>query len=82
MANHLPGLVHRPGLTTWRPTVSREINMEFATYEDYVQSLNESQRASSKMLESHWPPSAKEAESLGLTRWYACLPLVCYCCAG
>ncbi len=70
MSNHLPGLVFRPGLTSWRPTVSREINVEFATYEDYVQSLEESQRAGSKMLESHWPPSAEEAESIGLTRWY------------
>ncbi|KAI1792405.1 S-adenosyl-L-methionine-dependent methyltransferase [Ganoderma leucocontextum] len=68
MSNHLPGLIYRTGLTSWRPTVSREVNTEFATYEDYVQSLDESQRASSKMLESHWPPSPEEAESLGLTR--------------
>ncbi|TBU24699.1 S-adenosyl-L-methionine-dependent methyltransferase [Dichomitus squalens] len=68
MSNHLPGLIHRPGLTSWKPTVSKEINTEFATYQDYVQSLNDSQRASSKMFESHWPPSAEEAENLGLTR--------------
>ena len=77
MSNHLPGLVYRPGLTTWRPTVSREINTEFTTYEKYVESLDESERASSKMLESHWPPSPEEAENIGLTRWYAlifCFP--------
>ncbi|TFK82297.1 S-adenosyl-L-methionine-dependent methyltransferase [Polyporus arcularius HHB13444] len=68
MSNHLPGLVLRPGLTSWKPTVTREINTDFATYQDYIQTLDESQRASSKMLESHWPPSAAEAESLHLSR--------------
>ncbi|RPD68357.1 S-adenosyl-L-methionine-dependent methyltransferase [Lentinus tigrinus ALCF2SS1-7] len=67
MSNHLPGLVHRPGLTSWKPTVTREINTEFATYQDYIQSLDESQRGSSKMLESHWP-SSPEAENLHLSR--------------
>ncbi|KAI0753297.1 S-adenosyl-L-methionine-dependent methyltransferase [Daedaleopsis nitida] len=68
MSDHLPGLIYRPGLTSWKPTVAREINTDFATYEDYIQSLTESQRASSKMLVSHWPLTAEEAESLGLTR--------------
>ena len=74
MSSHLPGLLYRPGLTSWKPTVTSEINTEFATYNDYIQSLNESQRESSKMLESHWPPSPEEAESLHLSRWYAHLP--------
>ncbi|KAI0672424.1 cytosine-5--methyltransferase [Trametes maxima] len=74
MSNHLPGLIYRPGLTSWRPTVSREINTEFATYEDYVQSLDEAQRGSSKMLESHWPPSADEAQKLGLSRCFRIYP--------
>ncbi|KAI0767266.1 cytosine-5--methyltransferase [Fomes fomentarius] len=68
MHDHLPGLIYRPGLSSWRPTVTREINTEFATYEDYIQSLDESQRGSSKMLESHWPPSPQEAEGLHLSR--------------
>ena len=75
MGDHLPGLVYRPGLTSWRPTATREVNTEFATYADYVQSLDEGQRASSKMLESHWPPSAEEAEGLHLTRWFVHLPV-------
>lgn len=70
MSNHLPGLVYRPGMTSWRPSVSREVNTEFATYQDYIQSLDDAQRSSSKMLESHWPPSETEAENLRLTRWY------------
>ncbi|KAI8990721.1 cytosine-5--methyltransferase [Trametes punicea] len=68
MSNHLPGLIHRPGLTSWRPSVNKEIDTEFATYEDYIKSLDESQRGNSKMLESHWPPSAAEVDSLHLTR--------------
>ena len=77
MSDHLPGLIYRPGLTSWKPTVSREINTEFATYEDYIQSLDEAQRGSSKMLESHWPPSASEAESLHLSRWFVSLRPSC-----
>lgn len=74
MHDHLPGLIYRPGLSSWRPTVTREINTEFATYEGYIQSLDESQRGSSKMLESHWPPSPQEAESLHLSRWSVSVP--------
>ncbi|KAH9848636.1 cytosine-5--methyltransferase [Lenzites betulinus] len=74
MSNHLPGLVYRPGMTSWRPSVSREVNTEFATYQDYMQSLDDAQRSSSKMLESHWPPSATEAESLRLTRCFRIYP--------
>ena len=69
MSGHLPGLVHRPGIKTWRPTVDRSINADFATYEEYMQSLPEEKRAESKMLPTHWPPSIEEAERLNLTRW-------------
>lgn len=69
MSNHLPGLVYRPGMTSWRPSVSREVNTDFATYADYIQSLDEEQRSSTKMVETQWPPSAAEAEGLNLTRW-------------
>ncbi|OSX63847.1 hypothetical protein POSPLADRAFT_1138690 [Postia placenta MAD-698-R-SB12] len=68
MSNHLPRLKHRPGLTTWTPTVDRNITTDFVTYDDYVKSLPEDKRAESKMLESHWPPSASEVDSLNLTR--------------
>ncbi|KAI0634105.1 cytosine-5--methyltransferase [Trametes polyzona] len=68
MSNHLPGLIHRPGMTSWRPSVTREVNTDFATYEEYIASLDEAQRAATKLTESHWPPSAEEAESLHLTR--------------
>ena len=69
MANHLPGLVHRRGMTSWKPTPTREVATDFATYAEYMASLAEAQRSSTKMLESHWPPSAEEADALHLTRW-------------
>lgn len=69
MSNHLPGLAYRPGLRTWLPSVDRELDMKFATHKDYLDSLPEGKREGSKMLESHWPPSAAEADALGLERW-------------
>lgn len=68
MSNHLPGLAYRPGLRTWTPSVDRELDMKFATHKDYLDSLPEGKREGSKMLESHWPPSAAEADALGLER--------------
>ncbi|KAI0924993.1 hypothetical protein AcW2_005707 [Taiwanofungus camphoratus] len=68
MSDHLPGLIHRPGMTTWKPTVDRSISTHFASYQDFLQSLPESKRGESKMLETHWPPPAGEIEELNLTR--------------
>ena len=70
MSQHLPSLIHRRGLTTWKPTVDREIVTDFATYDDYIRTIPESKRNSDKMLESHWPPSPLEITELQLTRWY------------
>ncbi|OCH92740.1 S-adenosyl-L-methionine-dependent methyltransferase [Obba rivulosa] len=68
VSNHLPELIHRPGLTTWKPTVDRSINTDFATYDEYLQSLPEEKRGDTKMLPSHWPPSADVVEKLNLPR--------------
>ncbi|KAH9829989.1 cytosine-5--methyltransferase [Rhodofomes roseus] len=68
MSNHLPSLIHRPGMTTWIPTVDRNITTDFHTYKDHWDSLSEDQRKQSKMLESHWPPTGEEVEKLNLTR--------------
>ncbi|CCM06140.1 uncharacterized protein FIBRA_08390 [Fibroporia radiculosa] len=68
MSNHLSGLIHRPGITSWIPTVDRAIKTDFATFADYLQSLPEDKRAESKMIESHWPPPANEVDNLNLTR--------------
>ncbi|KAH9929026.1 cytosine-5--methyltransferase [Epithele typhae] len=74
MSGHLPGLVFRPGLTSWRPTTSREISMDFATFAEYDASLDDKARAASKMLESHWPPSPEEARTLSLERCFRIYP--------
>ncbi|KAH9936711.1 S-adenosyl-L-methionine-dependent methyltransferase [Amylocystis lapponica] len=68
VSDHLSGLVHRPGITTWRPTVDRSISTEFATYQEFFSSLPESKRAECKMVESQWPPPLGEVEGLNLPR--------------
>ncbi|KAH9931944.1 cytosine-5--methyltransferase [Fomitopsis serialis] len=68
MSSHLPALVHRPGMTTWIPTVDRNITTDFLTYKDYWDSLSDEKRKQSKMLESHWPPTSEETEKLNLPR--------------
>ncbi len=69
VSDHLPGLIHRPGVTTWKPAVDREIVADFVTYDDYIRSISEFKREASKMQESHWPPARLEAEELKLDRW-------------
>lgn len=68
MSTHLPTLIHRPGLTTWTPSVDRATNTSYATYSDYIDSLPEDKRTESKMLETHWPPSSDRAQELNLSR--------------
>ena len=70
MSTHLPGLVFRPGMTTWIPAVDRFVNMKSVSYDDFIKTIPEGQKADIKMLPSHWPPPPSEAESLHLNRWY------------
>lgn len=70
MSNHLPGLIFRPGITRWTPAVDRSVTMDFKTYDDFIKTIAESQRADVRMLPSHWPPSPAEVDSLHLERWY------------
>ncbi|KAI5118905.1 hypothetical protein M0805_002820 [Coniferiporia weirii] len=35
----LPALIRRPGLSTWRPAVGRDVDMTHASYEDYCTAL-------------------------------------------
>lgn len=69
VSNFLPGLVYRPGMTSWVPSVDRSVITDFATFQGYIQSLPESKREETKMVESHWPPAQAEAEELHLSRW-------------
>ncbi|CAL1709673.1 unnamed protein product [Somion occarium] len=68
VSNFLPGLVYRPGMTSWVPSVDRSVITDFATFQGYIQSLPESKREETKMVESHWPPAQAEAEELHLSR--------------
>ena len=70
VTSHLPGLKHRPGLTTWTPSVDRSVVTDFTSYHDFIQSLPEDKRAETKLTETHWPPSHEDAERLRITRWF------------
>ncbi|EIW77165.1 S-adenosyl-L-methionine-dependent methyltransferase [Coniophora puteana RWD-64-598 SS2] len=63
--DRLQELVRRPGIATWKPTVDRNIDTSFATWADYVASL-EGKQPAAKMAETHWPPA--NAEELGLPK--------------
>lgn len=69
VSDRLPELVRRPGLTSWNPTVSKEIDTSFASYDDFVATLTEEQKEITKLTPNHWPPAPEEANALGLTRW-------------
>jgi multisite-specific tRNA:(cytosine-C5)-methyltransferase len=71
VADRLPELSRRPGVAFWRVATDKEANTGFASYEDFIASLPESQRAQTKLMESHWPPPKDEVEALGLTKWFA-----------
>ncbi|KAH8097118.1 cytosine-5--methyltransferase [Cristinia sonorae] len=68
VSNHLPGLVYRPGLTTWKPTADRAVEFSYANYDEFIQSLPEEKRESSKMSPTHWPPAHTEASELHIER--------------
>jgi len=64
----LPELRRRPGISSWRPTISKSINTSFETYDDYIKSLPDGDPgfADTKLSRGHWPPS--DAAQLGLER--------------
>ncbi|EIN09261.1 S-adenosyl-L-methionine-dependent methyltransferase [Punctularia strigosozonata HHB-11173 SS5] len=56
VSDRLPGLIRRPGLSTWTPSSDRECNTSFPTYSSYIDSLSEENRKQTKMSEGQWPP--------------------------
>lgn len=84
VAEHLPELIRRPGLSAWRPAVNIDVAMPFATYADYSRSfedkasetpLDEGQKERKKgndqgrkRLQETHWPPSN-ASSLGLERW-------------
>lgn len=73
VSDRLPELVRRPGLTTWKPSVSKEPDTSFASFEAFAETLSEEQKETTKVTPGHWPPPKEEAEALGLNRWYVSL---------
>lgn len=84
VSEHLPELIRRPGLLTWRPAVNIDVDMPFATYADYCRSFEE--RASETPVDEGQKERKKgndqvrkrlqethwppsNASSLGLERW-------------
>ena len=68
VSSQLPELNRRPGITHWSPTVGRLIDTSHPSCAAYMETIPENERAESKMLETHWPPS--NAGTLNLERWY------------
>lgn len=69
MSSRLPELIRRPGLHSWVPTVEKEVNISFSTYEAFIDSLLPDKKTETKMTESHWPPTNDEAKKIHLDRW-------------
>ncbi|KAG9100432.1 hypothetical protein FRC06_004141, partial [Ceratobasidium sp. 370] len=53
----LPELKRRPGMSSWRPPVNREMNKFFDTYAEFIESLTPKQRDETKLVETQWPPT-------------------------
>ncbi|KAG6379756.1 S-adenosyl-L-methionine-dependent methyltransferase [Boletus reticuloceps] len=66
VSSQLPELIRRPGITNWSPTVGRSIDTSHPSWAAYIETVPEDNRAESKMLETHWPPS--NADTLNLER--------------
>lgn len=70
MTENLFGLVRRPGLTQWRPSVDRAGVRTFATYKEFLESDVE-EALKSKLSEGHFVPA--NVGELNLSRWYVFL---------
>ncbi|KAG8695532.1 hypothetical protein FRC09_009096 [Ceratobasidium sp. 395] len=50
-------LKRRPGLSSWRPPINREMNRFCDTYAEFIESLPPKQRQETKLVETQWPPA-------------------------
>lgn len=73
VSEHLSELIRRPGLSTWRVTTDRDINMDYATFVEYQAFLKDDHKNKNKVLPTLWPPS--NVRELSLERWFV-LPLI------
>ncbi|KAF8634819.1 hypothetical protein AX17_004071 [Amanita inopinata Kibby_2008] len=63
VSDKLPELKRRPGLTSWRPTVSRNAEVTYQSYIEFVGAPIEPM-LKSKLSEGHWPPTNVEQLNL------------------
>ncbi|QRV81856.1 hypothetical protein RhiJN_09871 [Ceratobasidium sp. AG-Ba] len=66
VSNSLPELKRRPGMSSWRPPINREMDKFFDTYAEFIDSLPAKQRGETKLVETQWPPA--NAAELNLER--------------
>ncbi|CAE6449031.1 unnamed protein product [Rhizoctonia solani] len=66
VSSSLPELKRRPGMTTWRPAVNREVDTSYSSYADFIRSLPEGKKSETKLQTTHWPP--EHAERFNLER--------------
>ena len=67
ISDRLPALIRAPGLSRWKVTAEKDINMQ-NSYEEYLSTLSEQQKAASKVVSTMFPP-ANEG-TLHLERWF------------
>lgn len=66
MSDRLPEMIRAPGLSRWKVTAEKDINMQ-SSYEEYLSTLSEQQKAASKVVSTMFPPANEQA--LHLERW-------------
>lgn len=64
VSSELPSLIRKPGLDTWHPVYSKELD-HFSSYEEYV-SHCKNHNQPLKLAATHWPP--QNAKELNLHR--------------
>ena len=80
VSEHLPELNRRPGITSWRPAINKDVDMPYGTFAEYCESFEKlsgtelKEQNRKRLLETHWPPA--NAGALGLERWCVCHQLI------
>lgn len=71
VADRLPLLKRRPGISSWK--VIGSSNAEYTSYEQFLEA-NEKQRGKNKITPTMFPPTAEEAAAFNLDRCMRCVP--------
>lgn len=66
VADRLPGLIRRPGITSWSVAVDKSGTTE-PSWTEFRSRLSDSEKKTSKITETQFPPA--NAKELGLEHW-------------